>query len=191
MSKAGAAKGAIRVAGVVSDSIVDGPGLRMTVFVQGCLHGCDGCHNPGALPLDGGREVTAEELLAELDSNPLLDGVTLSGGEPLMQAGALIPFAEGVRARGLDLAVYTGWTFEELLAGAGGGLGSGGAGGAKDILALLGFASTLVDGPFLKEQKTMLLPFRGSKNQRILDVGKSLAEGRAVLSDDPAWVTAL
>jgi len=166
----------IRIAGTIDDSIVDGPGLRMTIFFQGCLRGCEGCHNPESWPLDGGREETAGSLLAKIDKNPLLTGVTFSGGEPLLRAGALLPLAEGIRERGLDLAIYTGWTFEEALAD-----------GDEDVLALFRYASALVDGPFVLARKSMLLPFRGSGNQRILDVELSLAEGRAVAMANPAW----
>ena len=166
----------IRIAGTVSDSIVDGPGLRMAIFFQGCLRGCEGCHNPESWPPGGGKRSTAEALLAGIDRNPLLTGVTFTGGEPLLRAGALLPLAEGIRARGLDLAIYTGWAFEEILSD-----------GDADALALLGYASTIVDGPFLLGQKSLTLPFRGSKNQRILDAQKSIAAGRAVPTGDPAW----
>jgi len=166
----------IRIAGIVNDSIVDGPGLRMSIFFQGCRRACPGCHNPESWPPEGGKESTAGRLLAGVSRNPLLRGVTFSGGEPLIRAGALLPLAEGIRARGLDLAVYTGYTFEDILAD-----------GDRDVLALLGFASTLIDGPFILAQKSLLLPFRGSKNQRILDLAQSLSSGRAVVTTDPAW----
>jgi len=166
----------IRIAGIANDSIVDGPGLRMAVFFQGCRRHCEGCHNPESWPLEGGRETTAEALLARVAKNPLLTGVTLSGGEPLLRAGPILPLAEGIKALGLHLTIYTGFTFEDILAD-----------GDEDVLALLGFASTLVDGPFILEQKSLLLPFRGSKNQRILDLAASLAEGRAIPTSDPAW----
>lgn len=166
----------IRIAGTAGDSIVDGPGLRMTIFFQGCLRECPGCHNPESWPVRGGRASDAAELLAEIDKNPLLSGVTFSGGEPLLRAGALLPLAAGIRARGLDLAIYTGWTFEEILKD-----------GDCDVLTLLGYASTLIDGAFESAQKSMLLTFRGSKNQRVLSVPDSLAEGRAVPTEDPAW----
>ena len=166
----------IRIAGIAGDSIVDGPGLRLTVFFQGCLRGCAGCHNKDSWPLQGGQKKTSEALLFEIKKNPLLTGVTFSGGEPLLRAGALLTLAEGIRALGLDLAIYTGWTIEEIIAD-----------GDRDALALIGLASVLVDGPFLLGQKSLLLPFRGSKNQRILDAKRSLSEGRAVLAEDPAW----
>lgn len=166
----------IRIAGAENDSIVDGPGLRMAIFFQGCLRGCEGCHNPESWPTDGGRETTTAEILADLDKNPLLTGVTFTGGEPLLRAGALLALAEGISERGLDLAVYTGWTFEEILAD-----------GDPAALALLGHASAIIDGPFVLEKKSLLLPFRGSGNQRILDAAKSIAAGQAVPMGDPAW----
>ena len=166
----------IRIFGIVHDSIVDGPGLRLAVFFQGCNRGCEDCHNPESWPVSGGRETTSGALLSEIDKNPLLNGVTFSGGEPLLRAGALIPLAKGIKERGLDLAIYTGWTFEDILKD-----------GDEDVLTLLDYASVLVDGEFRAEEKSMLLAFRGSKNQRILDLKKSLEEGRAVLSENPRW----
>jgi len=166
----------IRIFGIVHDSIVDGPGLRLAVFFQGCNRGCEGCHNPESWPIGGGRETTAQALLSEIEKNPLLTGVTFSGGEPLLRAGALIPLAKGIKERGLDLAIYTGWTFEDILDD-----------GDKDVLTLLEYASVLVDGAFKAEEKSMILAFRGSKNQRILDLKKSFEEGRAVLSEDSRW----
>ena len=166
----------IRIAGIANDSIVDGPGLRMGVFVQGCRRHCEGCHNPESWPLDGGGEVTAESLYTFISKNPLIDGVSLSGGEPLLRAGALIPLARSIRARGLTLAIYTGYTFEEILED-----------GDEDVLTLLSLATILVDGPFILSERSLMLPFRGSRNQRILDLDRSLAEGKAVATADQAW----
>ena len=106
----------------------------------------------------------------------MLTGVTFSGGEPLLRAGVLIPVAKNIEERGLDLAIYTGYTFEDILAD-----------GDGEVLALLGYASTLIDGPFILAEKSLMLPFRGSGNQRILDLALSLAEGRPVPTQDPAW----
>ena len=166
----------IRIFGIVHDSIVDGPGLRLAIFFQGCRRGCEGCHNPDTWPLGGGHETTVEALFSETKKNPLLTGVTFSGGEPLLRAGALLPLAKGIKESGLDLAIYTGWTFEDILDD-----------GDEDVLSLLGYASVLVDGAFKAEEKSMLLFFRGSRNQRILDLGKSLAAGKAIPTDDPGW----
>jgi anaerobic ribonucleoside-triphosphate reductase activating protein len=166
----------IRVAGVVNDSITDGPGLRLTLFVQGCLRSCTGCHNPEALPLEGGQEYTADEVFALIRKNPLLTGVTFSGGEPLLQAAALLPLAKMIKEEGLDLAIYTGYTFEAIL-------------GENDpqVLALLSLADILIDGPFLLRERNLSLRFRGSENQRILDVPRSLAAKSAIWTEDEDW----
>ena len=167
----------IKLAGIANDSIVDGPGLRITFFFQGCLHACEGCHNPESWALDGGDETCVDDLLAKIDMNPLLQGVTFSGGEPLLRAEALLPLAEGVRARSLPLAIYTGYTFEEVLAS-----------GDRAALELLTYAETMIDGPFILAQRSLTLPFRGSHNQRILDVASSIATGSAVATSDPEWM---
>lgn len=168
----------LRVSGIVNDSITDGPGLRLAIFLQGCPRRCPGCHNPGALELEGGTMYTTAQLFELVKQNPLLSGVTLSGGEPFLQAGALIPLALQIRQAGMALAVYTGYTLEELLLG--------GAGPhAKELLAL---TDTLVDGPYIEAERDLSLPFRGSKNQRILNAQRSLAAGGPVLEDDPGWM---
>jgi anaerobic ribonucleoside-triphosphate reductase activating protein len=166
----------IRVADVIEDSIVDGPGLRFVVFVQGCDKRCEGCHNPEAQLVEGGALYSASELLARVAANPLCMGVTLSGGEPLLQAEVLLPFARGVKVAGLSLAVYSGDTIERILE-------------RNDAfeLALLSLADVLVDGPFVLAERSLALPFRGSRGQRLLDGRCSVSEGRAVPSNDPSW----
>lgn len=164
-------EGMIRLSGLVSDSIVDGPGLRLAVFVQGCPHRCAGCHNPQTHDFEGGYDESVENILAQLDKNPLLSGVTLTGGEPVSHAGALLPLAKGVRARGKNIVLYTGYTFEQLLE-----MGDT----SPDIPALLELCDTIVDGPFILEQRSLMLKFRGSTNQRILDAHASLKQGSAV-----------
>jgi anaerobic ribonucleoside-triphosphate reductase activating protein len=166
----------INLAGIVNDSIVDGPGLRLTIFTQGCDKRCEGCHNPQAQALSGGTPYSTEQIIAKIKSNPILSGVTFSGGEPLLQAQALLPLAKQISELGLDLAIYTGDTFEQILTR-----------GDKDQLALLGLCSTLIDGPFILAEKSMSLAFRGSANQRILDVKRSLETGSAILSEDENW----
>ncbi len=105
----------IRLAGVIRESIVDGPGIRFVVFVQGCPHHCEGCHNPESHDFSGGYDCDPEKILAEIKKNPLLDGVTFSGGEPLCQAAALLPLAKEIKKLGLNLFIYTGSIFEDLL----------------------------------------------------------------------------
>ena len=164
----------MRIASWISDSIVDGPGLRLTVFTQGCPHRCPGCHNPDTWDPAGGREVALEELEGLMDKNPLLKGLTLSGGEPFSQAADCAALARAARARGLDVWVYTGYTWEVLTAA-----------GDPDWEDLLAAADVLVDGPFLLERRSYAALFRGSDNQRLIDVTKSWAAGRAVAWSRP------
>lgn len=166
----------ICVAGIENDSITDGPGLRFTLFVQGCSRVCPGCHNPESIPLEGGTHHTVEDLIGRIRNNPLLTGVTFSGGEPLIQATALLPLARMIHEDNLDLAIYTGYTFEEILKE-----------NAPDVLHLLSFADILIDGPYVIKKRNLSLRFRGSGNQRILDVPKSLAARKAVWTEDQDW----
>ncbi len=160
----------LQLSGTANDSIVDGPGLRFTIFVQGCPHHCKGCHNPQTHPFDGGTASDTDELLEKIKANPLLDGVTFSGGEPFCQAQALAALGTHIRALGLNIITYTGYTFEYLYAHR----------SEDGIGALLEVTDYLVDGPFIEAQKSYQLHFRGSANQRILDCSASLAQGCAV-----------
>ena len=163
----------LRLAGIVEDSIVDGPGLRLAVFVQGCPHGCPGCHNPEAQPFEGGWTIRSGEVLARLTANPLLDGLSLSGGEPFWQAAALAPLAAAARARGYHVMAWTGCTLEALLRA-----------GRPDWEALLRALDVLVDGPFIQARRSLALAWRGSDNQRVLDVPRSLALRRAAPAEE-------
>ena len=156
----------IRIAGTVDDSIVDGPGCRYTIFTQGCPHHCPGCHNPQSHAFDGGRVVDTEEIVAQVRQNPLLDGITLSGGEPFCQPEACLALAEAAHAAGLNVWCYTGYTWEALLAEA-----------DPARLALLRQVDVLVDGPFLQAQKSLELQYCGSRNQRLIDVAQSWTAG--------------
>ncbi len=160
----------IRIAGLVQESIVDGPGFRFTVFTQGCPHNCPGCHNPETHDPSGGREVSLDSLVDAMRKNPLLDGLTLSGGEPFMQADACARLAEEARGMGLNVWAYSGYTFEELCADP----------VKKQLVAA---CDVVVDGPFLLSQRTLEKRFRGSKNQRLVDVKKSLERGTVVLEE--------
>ncbi len=163
----------IRVAGVVNDSIVDGPGFRLAVFTQGCRHACPGCHNPETHDFSKGQEMDTSEIIEKMRTNPLLDGLTLTGGDPFEQADACRALAEAARAMGLSVWAYTGYTFEEVL---------------EDPVkrALARACDVLVDGRFVLAERTLELRFRGSRNQRIIDVERSLQEGHAVICDLPA-----
>jgi anaerobic ribonucleoside-triphosphate reductase activating protein len=159
----------MRIAGLVQDSIVDGPGLRFTVFTQGCPHRCEGCHNPETHDPDGGSESSVEEVVKQMLSNPLTDGVTLSGGEPFAQAGDCAQIAEAAQKAGLNVWAYTGYTFEYLF-----NLNS------YDTNKLLNLIDVLVDGRFILAERSLNIKWRGSKNQRLIDVQKSLEAGYAV-----------
>ncbi|MBQ5311894.1 MAG: anaerobic ribonucleoside-triphosphate reductase activating protein [Oscillospiraceae bacterium] len=164
----------LRIAGIENDSIVDGPGIRMTVFVQGCPHGCEGCHNPQTWDFKGGHDMTDDAIMQTISENPLLDGVTFSGGEPFCQAAKLARLGRRILERGLNIITYTGFTYEELIAKADENNCYG---------QLLDVTDILIDGRFILAQKDLTLKFRGSANQRIIDVKRSLAEGKAVICE--------
>lgn len=150
----------LRLAGIVEDSIVDGPGLRLTLFTQGCPHDCPGCHNPETHPVNGGSFHSLDELVARYRENPLLAGVTFSGGEPFLQAGALARLAARIHALGGTVITYTGFIFEELALRA-----------RKDaaIADLLEATDLLIDGPYMEALRSLDIAWRGSSNQRLLD----------------------
>ena len=161
-----------RIAGIVKESVVDGPGLRAVVFFQGCPHRCPGCHNPETWDPDGGYETTPVEIWAALqyDHNPLLSGITLTGGEPLLQPAIALALARMARARGGNVLLYTGYTWEEIIASP-----------SETVRELLTHLELVVDGPFRQDEKEDGLVFRGSRNQRIIIVQPSLASGEIVL----------
>lgn len=158
----------IRVAGLVNDSIVDGPGFRFTVFTQGCPHACPGCHNPQTHDFSAGTDSETDDILAQIRKNPLLDGVTLSGGEPFCQSKACAEIARNARKLGLNIWSYSGYTFEELVSG------------KEEWRELLQELDVLVDGRFELEKRTLECRFRGSWNQRLIDVQASLKQGKAI-----------
>lgn len=172
-------------------SVVDGPGLRAVVWAQGCAHCCPGCHNPETWDFAGGKEWTVEVAFAEvmriMDENPMLRGVTFSGGDPFYQAIEFARLARMIkRAMDKDIVCFTGFTLEELMGGATGvGFASAGPARAGFVGApskrngwrtpgmaaeLLETVDILIDGPYLEEQKDLSLPYRGSRNQRIIDL---------------------
>jgi anaerobic ribonucleoside-triphosphate reductase activating protein len=150
----------IRAAGFAKESVVDGPGIRFVIFVQGCLRQCPDCHNPQTHDLQGGTEISLDEILTMIDSNPLLDGVTFSGGEPFLQAKPLAELARYCRRRNLSVAVYTGFYYEEILTNQ----------DNWEWQDLLQQTDILIDGPFEREKKTAEIPFCGSSNQRVLTI---------------------
>lgn len=166
-----AAGTAIRVSGLVRQSIVDGPGLRLALFTQGCRHHCPGCHNPGSHDSCGGYDLEPEDVIAEFDKNPLLAGITLSGGDPILQAARLLPVARAIRQRGKTIWCYTGYTFEQL---------QDKMTRDPNLAELCSLLHVLVDGRFEQAKRDLTLRFRGSTNQRLVDMPRSLATGTAV-----------
>ena len=155
----------IRIAGLVPESFVDGDGIRFAIFMQGCLRNCEGCHNPETHTLDGGRLIDTAEIVAALKKNPLLDGITLTGGEPFLQIDAAAELARSAKSLGLSVWCYTGNKFEEL---------------GDTAQKLLDNVDVLIDGEFVESLRDLELEFRGSSNQRIIDVKKSRAQNKIV-----------
>ena len=166
----------LNLSGIVGDSIVDGPGIRATIFCQGCPHHCPGCHNPETWDFGCGTDVPVEDLVDVVRSNPLCRGVTFSGGEPFAQSAGFARLARLLKEKGYEVASYSGYTFEELLEG------------SDDQKELLASIDILIDGPFLLAERSLETVFRGSRNQRILDVKKSLAAGKAIPTTSPRWL---
>lgn len=161
----------IRLADIVPESVVDGKGIRMTVFVQGCKHACKGCHNPTTWDLNGGEEHTLGFITRIAEKNPLLDGLTFSGGEPFLQADAMSELGKWCHEHGLNVWSYSGYTYEQLLK----------MGETDDsINRLLEEVDVLVDGPFIEEEKDLMLAFRGSRNQRVIDMKKTREAGKVI-----------
>lgn len=161
----------MRMYGLEQNSYVDGPGIRMAIFFQGCLHKCEGCHNPGSWPMYGGEKVDTNDLMKKMANDPLLDGITLSGGEPFLQPQPALALARFARQKGLSVWCYTGYTFEQINEW------------QDNRKTLLQNIDVLVDGPFKLEEKSLDVPWRGSRNQRLIDVKKSLEKGEVVLYD--------
>lgn len=184
--------GTCRLASYISDSIVDGPGLRLVLFTQGCPHRCRGCHNPTTHLRVGGKLQDLGELVEIYEGNPLLQGITLSGGEPMMQAGALAPFARAIRARGGDVVCYSGFTYEQILK-----MAEGESPGEKfsrmksfkvdadGVRALLEEIDLLIDGPFVESLRNIDLLFRGSSNQRLIALSPRGEEMLEEIGEDP------
>ena len=161
----------VNVAGVMADSIVDGPGIRVAIFVQGCCHHCEGCHNPESWPFGAGTDMSVEELYTMVKANPLCRGVTFSGGDPLYpanreQVGAL---AREVHARFPEKTIwlYTGYRWEQIA-----------------DLPFLDAIDVIVDGPFIESQKNTQLCWRGSANQRVIDVRRTRETGTVCLHEN-------
>ncbi len=160
----------VRIAGMKKHSSVNGPGVRCVIFFQGCPHHCKGCQNPETWDPQGGQEVSVEKLIREISEIRYLDGITLSGGDPLLQGKAAGLIAVAAKQRGLNVWAYTGWTFEQLREA-----------GHEDAWGALKYIDVLVDGRFEAEKLTEEAIWRGSSNQRLIDVQESLRRGETVL----------
>lgn len=158
----------MRIAGIENQSIVDGPGFRYTIFFQGCSHHCQDCQNKASWDFDGGKEISIADILSGVDKAYYIDGITLSGGEPFEQPSEeLLSLVKELKNRNQDIIAFTGYTFEQLQ-------------NNEKLSEILPFIDTIVDGKFESEQKSLSLRFRGSKNQRIIDVPLSLQQNKIV-----------
>jgi anaerobic ribonucleoside-triphosphate reductase activating protein len=169
----------IRLAGIDKGSVVDGPGLRIVIFAQGCPHNCAGCHNADTHNLKGGYATNVDAVFTEVaaifERNKLIRGVTFSGGEPFGQSKEFALLAAKIKSLGLNLVTYTGYTWEELMAK-----------GNKEpeIKALLAETDILIDGRYTEKERDLHLAYRGSRNQRIIDVKASLAAKEIIFWQD-------
>lgn len=161
----------LRIAGIQNDSIVDGPGIRLSIYVQGCFHRCPGCHNPETHNPEGGLAISLDDILERIKQNSGIGGVTFTGGEPFEQAPPLVDLAQQIRYLGLNLVIYSGYTYEELLAK---------SSTDRSVYQLMAAGWLLIDGPFLLHEQDYSLSFRGSRNQRIIDLPGSMTQGRVV-----------
>lgn len=164
----------LRLAGTLKESVVDGPGIRFVIFAQGCPRFCEGCHNPHTLDPLGGESVALDKLINDISAAKYIKGVTISGGEPFLQAKAFAQLAHAVKGLGKDVVTFTGYTWEEITQQ---------YPRCKDWQALLKVTDFLIDGPFILAERDLFLPFRGSRNQRVIDVHKSLAQGKVIEAD--------
>lgn len=158
-----------KVLDIIAGTTVDGPGLRTSIYFAGCHHRCPDCHNPHSWDFNGGTELNDAEIMAEIETNGF--NVTFSGGDPMAQADALISLATMIRSAGYNIWCYTGYTFEEVIAD-------------TNMRRLLELCDVLVDGHFISGLRDISLRFRGSANQRLIDVKQSLECGKIILWDD-------
>ena len=164
----------LRIAGVQKESIVDGPGIRYVVFTQGCPHHCKGCHNPQTHDFNGGKEVSINDLVSDIKKNPMIKGVTISGGEPFFQAKQVSKLIDNLQDKNYDYMVYTGYKYENLLENANENNG---------YMDLLSRTDILMDGKFVEELKNENTIFRGSTNQRAIECKNSLETGNLTIHE--------
>ena len=163
----------LRLAGITRESVVDGPGIRVVVYAQGCPHGCPGCHNPDTHDPSGGELFDVEQVAQIIRSVPIAQGVTFSGGEPFSQAEAFAELGRMLKSSSLNIVTYTGYVWEDLVKSS--------SAAWQDLLSL---TTLLIDGPFSEGERNLSLAFRGSGNQRIIDVAESLRKNQPVVVSD-------
>lgn len=163
----------MNIAGINFESVVDGEGVRVVVFISGCLHNCKGCHNPASHSFTAGQPFTQElqdEIIAYIQDTPFISGVTLSGGDPMYSAKDLVPFIKRLRAdvKGITIWIYSGFQYEKILEN-------------SEMYELLCLCDVLVDGEFVLEQRDITLAYKGSRNQRVIDIHKSLSSKNIII----------
>ena len=168
----------IRIADIIEESFVDGDGIRFTIFVQGCPHHCNGCHNPTTHDFNGGKIFNTEDLIAMFTKPSLINGITLSGGEPLCQIDAITEIACAAKHANLSVWCYTGYIYENLI--------NENSCDTKffsfeNMMKFFNYVDVLVDGPFILKQRDLTMRFCGSKNQRLIDVQKTQAAKKIIL----------
>ena len=168
----------IKIYGIAKNSIVDGPGLRYAIFTQGCLHHCKGCHNPDSWAMDGGVEYDTDDIVEDILKDPLISGITFSGGDPFYQVDACADIIDKVNARSpklLEVATWTGFVFEDLL-------------WDEKYRKLLNKIHVIVDGPYREDLRSLKLKWRGSSNQRVLNAVASVKCLEPIPIGDPRWL---
>jgi len=163
----------LNVSGINFESIADGEGVRVVVFISGCLHNCKGCHNPASHSFTAGQPFTSDlqdKIVAYIKNTPFISGLTLSGGDPMYSAEELIPFVQKLRSEvvGVTVWIYSGFLYEEIKQN-------------EEMAELLKQCDVLVDGEFVLEQRDITLAYKGSQNQRIIDVQKSITDNKIIL----------
>lgn len=163
----------MNVSGINFESIADGEGVRVVVFISGCLHNCKGCHNPASHSFTAGQPFTSDlqdKIVAYIKNTPFISGLTLSGGDPMYSAEELIPFVQKLRSEvdGVTVWIYSGFLYEEIKQN-------------EEMAELLKQCDVLVDGEFVLEQRDITLAYKGSQNQRIIDIQKSMTNKKIIL----------
>ncbi len=159
----------LRVIDIVDGTIVDGPGLRTSIYFAGCAHFCPGCHNPQSWPFDAGQDMTIDELVKHVEDNEM--NVTLSGGDPLYQMPKMLELCQRLKVLGMNIWLYTGFIYEQVCTD-------------SKLAPILDCIDVLVDGPFIEAQRDIGLRFRGSPNQRLIDIPATKATGTIALWTD-------